>query len=700
MGIVTLEAPFGDTPITIETGKIAKQAGGSVVVTMGETVVLVTATGNSEPRPGVSFLPLTCEYLEKQYAAGKIPGGYFKRESRPGPWEVLNARLMDRPMRPLFPKHWRCEIQLIATVLSFDHVNDPAVCALVGASTATCISDIPFDGPIAGCRVSLIDGEYRINASFEARKGAKLNLVVAATADAVTMVEGEGEEASEEEMINAIIAGHEAIKPLIKLQEKLQKKVGKKKMPVVKPKIDAELYGEVIDLAADDLDDALFIKEKHARKTAISDARKKAVDALIAKDAGLEERVSEIKGYLNSVQKDIVRTRVIDEGVRIDGRKTTDIRKITCETNVLPRCHGSALFTRGETQALATLTLGTRRDEQRIDNLHGDTFVPFMLHYNFPPYCTGEAKFLRGTSRREIGHGTLAQRGVQNILPERDDFSYTIRLVSEVLESNGSSSMASVCASSMALMAGGVPVRKDVAGIAMGLIQEDDDIAILSDILGDEDHLGDMDFKVVGTEDGINALQMDIKIKGLSRDILKKALSQAKKGRLHILKEMRKAIAAPAEEMSKYSPRIITVYVKPDKIRDIIGPGGKMIRGITEQTGCAIDVDDTGKVTIASPDNEAAGRAVAIIEGLTEEPEVGRIYFGTVKKVLDFGAFVEILPGTDGLVHISELADHRVDKVEDILVEGDEVHVKCIGVDRMGKIRLSRREALAEAANE
>jgi polyribonucleotide nucleotidyltransferase len=403
---------------------------------------------------------------------------------------------------------------------------------------------------------------------------------------------------------------------------------------------------------------------------------------------------------LNSVQKDIVRTRVIDEGVRIDGRKTTDIRKITCETNVLPRCHGSALFTRGETQALATLTLGTRRDEQRIDNLHGDTFVPFMLHYNFPPYCTGEAKFLRGTSRREIGHGTLAQRGVQNILPERDDFSYTIRLVSEVLESNGSSSMASVCASSMALMAGGVPVRKDVAGIAMGLIQEDDDIAILSDILGDEDHLGDMDFKVVGTEDGINALQMDIKIKGLSRDILKKALSQAKKGRLHILKEMRKAIAAPAEEMSKYSPRIITVYVKPDKIRDIIGPGGKMIRGITEQTGCAIDVDDTGKVTIASPDNEAAGRAVAIIEGLTEEPEVGRIYFGTVKKVLDFGAFVEILPGTDGLVHISELADHRVDKVEDILVEGDEVHVKCIGVDRMGKIRLSRREALAEAANE
>ena len=700
MGIVTLEAPFGDTPITIETGRLAKQAGGSVLVTMGETVVLVTSTGNSSPRPGVNFLPLTCEYLEKQYAAGKIPGGYFKRESRPGPWEVLNARLLDRPMRPLFPKHWRCEIQIIATVLSFDHVNDPAVCAMVGASAATSISDIPFDGPIAGCRVSLIDGEYRINASFADRERAKLNLVVAATADAVTMVEGEGDEASEEEMISAIIEAHEAMKPIIKLQEKLQKKVGKTKLPVEKPKVDNALYAQVIDLAADDLDDALFIKEKHARKTAISAASKKAIDHLVEQDPELADRVGEIKGYLDSVKKDIVRGRVIDEGIRIDGRKTTDIRKITCETNVLPRCHGSAVFTRGETQALATLTLGTRRDEQRIDNLHGDTFVPFMLHYNFPPYCTGEAKFLRGTSRREIGHGTLAQRGVQGILPARDDFAYTIRLVSEVLESNGSSSMASVCAASMALMAGGVPVSKDVAGIAMGLIQEDDDIAILSDILGDEDHLGDMDFKVVGTQDGINALQMDIKIKGLSRAILKKALAQAKKGRLHILKEMRKAIAAPAEDMSRYSPRIITTYVKPDKIRDIIGPGGKMIRGITEQTGCAIDVDDTGKVTIASPDNEAAGRALAIIEGLTEEPEVGRIYYGTVKKVLDFGAFVEILPGTDGLVHISELADHRVNKVEDILTEGDEVHVKCIGVDRMGKIRLSRREALAEAAND
>jgi polyribonucleotide nucleotidyltransferase len=404
-----------------------------------------------------------------------------------------------------------------------------------------------------------------------------------------------------------------------------------------------------------------------------------------------------MKRYLDKIQRMVVRTQVVEEGIRIDGRKPADVRAINCEVGVLPRTHGSAVFTRGETQALATVTLGTRRDEQRIDNLHGDKFVPFMLHYNFPPFCTGEAKMLRGTSRREIGHGTLAKRGVQGILPAHDDFAYTLRIVSEVLESNGSSSMASVCASSLALMQAGVPVVKDVAGIAMGLIQEDDKIAILSDILGDEDHLGDMDFKVVGTEDGINALQMDIKIKGLSRKILRDALNQARQGRLHILNEMRKTITEPASDMSKYSPRILTTQVRPDKIRDIIGPGGKTIRGITEQTGCSIDVDDTGKVVIASPNLEAADRAMKIVESLTEEPEVGRIYFGTVKKILDFGAFVEILPGTDGLVHISELADHRVERVEDILTEGDEVYVKCIGVDRQGKIRLSRKEALDEA---
>lgn len=697
---IVFKAQFGDVEISLETGRMARQAGGAVLVKMGESVVLVTATGARSSRPGTDFLPLTCDYVEKAYAAGKIPGGYFKREGRQAVWEILNSRLMDRPMRPLFPKTWRKEIQIIATVVSYDKVNDPAICAMVGASAATAISDVPFDGPMAGCRVALIDGVYRINPPRAALAGAKLSLIVAATRDAVTMVEGEGKEASEEEMIEAIITAHEAIKPIIELQNKLVAQVGQPKLPVETKDIDVDLFTRVIDLSLDELADALAVREKHARRDALSAASKKVVAALVAEDPANELRAGEIKEYLHQIQRDIVRTQTVEEGIRVDGRGLEDVRAITCELGVLPRTHGSALFTRGETQALATVTLGTRRDEQRIDNLDGDVFVPFMLHYNFPPFCVGETKFLRGPGRREIGHGELAKRGVEAVLPGHDDFSYTLRIVSEVLESNGSSSMATVCAASLALMEAGVPVKKDVAGIAMGLIQEEGKIAVLSDILGDEDHLGDMDFKVVGTEEGITALQMDIKIKGLSRDILRKALSQARRGRLHILKEMRKAIRTPAKDMSRHAPRIITTYVKPDRIRDIIGPGGKTIRGITEQTGCQIDVDDTGKVVIASPDVEAADRARELIEGLTEEPEVGRIYFGTVRKVVDFGAFVEILPGTDGLVHISELADHRVNKVEDILNEGDEVYVKCIGVDRQGKIRLSRREALAEAGAE
>jgi len=696
MGKTTLTVPFGTENISVETGWLAKQASGSVLVTMGETVVLVTVTGNKSARPGVDFLPLTCEYIEKMYAGGRIPGGYFKRESRPGPAEILTCRLIDRPMRPLFPKHWRSEIQIIATVVSFDKVNDPAICAMVGASAATVISPLPFDGPVAACRVALIDGEYIINPSAESLESAKLELIVSATEDAVTMVEGEGKEASETEMIEAIAAAHEAIKPICAMQRELGAKVGKEKWAVNAPEVDLELYEQILDLSVDGLGDASFVVEKDARKEAIKRVYDGVFAQLVEKDESLNDRKGEVYKYLASVQKDIVRTMVAESKVRIDGRGEADIRPITCEVGLLPRTHGSAVFTRGETQALGVVTLGTRRDEQRIDNLFGDHFVNFMLHYNFPPFCTGEAKMLRGTSRREIGHGFLAQRGVSEVLPSRDDFAYTIRVVSEVLESNGSSSMASVCAASMALMQAGVPVKKDVAGIAMGLIQEDDQVAILSDILGDEDHLGDMDFKVVGTEKGINALQMDIKIKGLSRDIMTKALMQARDGRLHILNEMRKAIREPASDMSLYAPRIITTQVSPDKIRDVIGPGGKTIRGITEQTGCSVDIDDTGKVTIASPDGEAAARAKSIIESLTEEAEVGRIYFGTVKKVLEFGAFVEILPGTDGLVHISELADHRVERVEDILSEGDEVYVKCIGVERNGKIRLSRREALAE----
>jgi polyribonucleotide nucleotidyltransferase len=696
MGKTTLTVPFGTENITVETGWLAKQASGSVLVTMGETVVLVTVTGNKSARPGVDFLPLTCEYIEKMYAGGRIPGGYFKREARPGPAEILTCRLIDRPMRPLFPKHLRSEIQIIATVVSFDKVNDPAICAMVGASAATVISPLPFDGPVASCRVALIDGEYVINPSTESLESAKLELIVAATEDAVTMVEGEGKEASETEMIEAIAAAHEAIKPICQMQVELGAKVGKEKWAVNAPEVDVDLYEQILDLSVDGLGDASFVGEKNARKEAIKRVYDAVYTQLVEKDESLEERKGEIYKYLGSVQKDIVRTMVAESKVRIDGRGEADIRPITCEVGMLPRTHGSAVFTCGETQALGVVTLGTRRDEQRIDNLFGDHFVNFMLHYNFPPFCTGEAKMLRGTSRREIGHGFLAQRGVAEVLPSRDDFAYTIRVVSEVLESNGSSSMASVCAASMALMQAGVPVKKDVAGIAMGLIQEDDQVAILSDILGDEDHLGDMDFKVVGTEAGINALQMDIKIKGLSQDIMTKALMQARDGRLHILNEMRKAIREPASDMSLYAPRIITTQVSPDKIRDVIGPGGKTIRGITEQTGCSVDIDDTGKVTIASPDGEAAARAKSIIESLTEEAEVGRVYFGTVKKVLEFGAFVEILPGTDGLVHISELADHRVERVEDILSEGDEVYVKCIGVERNGKIRLSRREVLAE----
>ncbi len=694
---MTLETQYGTEKIIIETGRLAKQAGGSVLVTMGETVVLVTTCGGAAPRAGFDFLPLTVEYREKAYAAGKIPGGYFKREARPGEWEILNARLIDRPMRPLFPKSWRKEIQVIATVISFDQKNDPAICAMVGASAATHLSDIPFAGPVAGCRVALVNGEYIVNPTYAQVENAKLSVIVAASEAAVMMVEGEGKEASEQEMVDAIYTAHEAIKPVLVLQEQLRAKLGKAKQAAEPESLDIDLFHKVIDLSVDQLADAAQIKNKAARKAGISAAKKATFEALIAEDAAYADRDKEIGKYLDRVLRDVIRTQVVEDRIRIDGRSPADVRKITCELDVLPRTHGSAVFTRGETQALGVVTLGTRRDEQRIDNLLGDKFVPFILHYNFPPFSVGEARPIRGTSRREIGHGTLAKRGVEGILPAHEDFSYTIRIVSEVLESNGSSSMATVCASSLALMQAGVPVKKPVAGIAMGLIQEGEQYAILSDILGDEDHLGDMDFKVVGTAEGITALQMDIKIKGLPRKVLIQALEQARDGRLHILGEMAKAIEAPRDDLSAHAPRITSIHINPDRIRDIIGPGGKTIRGITEATGCSIDVDDTGKVTIASPDNEAAKRALQIVESLTEEAEVGRIYHGTVRKVVDFGAFVEILPGTDGLVHISELADHRVDRVEDVVAEGDEIDVKCIGVDRNGKIRLSLRAALADA---
>jgi polyribonucleotide nucleotidyltransferase len=694
MGVVTVSAPYGANKITLETGRLARQADGAVLVTQGDTVVLVTVCGSKSARPGVDFLPLTVEYVEKQYAAGKIPGGYFKREGRLANWEILTSRLIDRPNRPQFPKHWRKEIQIIATVMSTDNENDPGILAMVGASAAVSISDIPFDGPTAGCRVAKIGGQFVINPSLKALKDAELELVVAGTADAVCMVEGEASEASEATIIDAILAAHEAIKGIIALQRDLVKKAGKPKQDAAPPPVDAVLYNRVIDVALDNMADALAIRDKKARRDAVSKASKQAIAELLASDPTLAGREGEINEHLHDLQSDIVRTQVVEEGIRLDGRRLEEIRPISCEVSVLPRTHGSSLFTRGETQALATVTLGTRRDEQRIDNLQGDVFVRFMLHYNFPPFCTGEVKMLRGQSRREIGHGNLAHRGVECLMPSQDDFNYTVRVVSEVLESNGSSSMATVCSASMALMDAGVPFLKPVAGIAMGLIQEDDKIAVLSDILGDEDHLGDMDFKVVGTKDGITALQMDIKVHGLDRSILEKALRQARNGRLHILKEMSKAISAPRTDLSLHAPRIFTLTVKPDKIRDVIGPGGKTIRGIIEQCGVQIDVDDTGKVSIAAKDGESAQKAMDLIKGLTQEPEVGKVYQGIVRKIMEFGAFVEILPGTDGLVHISELADQRVNRVEDIVAEGDEIYVKCIGVDRQGKIRLSRREAL------
>ena len=694
MGVITLKAPFGASEIIIETGRLARQADGAVLVTMGETVVLVTVCGAKSAKPGTDFLPLTVEYVEKHYASGKIPGGYFKREGRLAPWEILNARLVDRPNRPLFPKHWRKEIQVIATVLSTDNENDPAILAMVGASAATAISDIPFEGPSAGCRVAKIDGQFVINPSLKALEGAELELIVAGTDSEVCMVEGEAREASEQTMIDAIIAAHNALKPICALQSELVRRAGKPKQDIGAPVVDAALYDRVIDLALDRMADALSIVEKKARRSATSAAEKAVLAELLASDPSLVGREKEINDHLHSLEKTIVRTQVVENGTRLDGRRHDEIRPISCAVGVLPRTHGSSLFTRGETQALVATTLGTARDAQRIDNLQGDTFRNFMLHYNFPPFCTGETKPMRGPGRREIGHGNLAQRGIESLMPSKDDFAYTTRVVSEVLESNGSSSMATVCSGSMALMDAGVPFFKPVAGIAMGLIQEDGKTAVLSDILGDEDHLGDMDFKVVGTKDGITALQMDMKVDGLDRSILEKALRQAKNGRLHILREMAKAIREPRADLSVYAPRIVNIFIKPDRIKDIIGPGGKTIRGISEQTGCQLEVDDSGKVSISSRDPEGTQRAIALVQALVQEPEVGKVYQGTVRKIMEFGAFVEILPGTDGLVHISELADGRVNRVEDILAEGDEVLVKCIGVDRTGKIKLSRREAL------
>jgi polyribonucleotide nucleotidyltransferase len=686
--------PLGEKELSIEVGRMAKQADGSVVIRYGDSMALVTAVASASVRPGIDFMPLTVDYLEKTSAAGKIPGGYFKREGRLTETEVLTSRLIDRPCRPLFPKGWRFDTQIIATVLSTDRDNPTDVLAMTGASAALHLSDIPWAGPYAGVRVGRVDGQLIANPTFAQREKSELDLVVAASREAIVMVEGDAQEVPESVIVDALMFAHKAAQPLIDLQEKLRAAVGKAKRDYVPPVIDELLAAKVVELAKSKIQAAMQIREKLERYAALDKAEVETVEAAKAE---FPEKENDIKQVFEKAKKQNLRELVLTTGRRIDGRETETIRPITSEVGLLPRTHGSALFTRGETQALVVATLGTKQDAQHIEGLGEEFEKTFMLHYNFPPFSTGEVKPMRGASRRETGHGHLAERALKVVLPSEKDFPYTIRVVSEILESNGSSSMASVCGGALSLMDAGVPIKTPVAGIAMGLIKEGDRVAILSDILGDEDHLGDMDFKICGTKNGVTAVQMDIKIQGLTRQILEQALAQAHRGRFHILGKMAEALVASRDELNKFAPRIFTLNVKPDKIRDIIGPGGKTIRGITAQTGVAIDVEDDGTVHIASPDGVMAQKAIDIIKGLTAEAEVGEFYMGVVRRLADFGAFVEILPGTDGLVHVSELDVKRVNAVADICKEGDEMLVKVIGIDRAsGKIRLSRKEALGK----
>lgn len=692
MEILVKEEIDGKT-LSIQTGKVAKQASGSVVVQYGDTIVLVTVVSAHEERQS-SFLPLTVEYQEKIYAAGRIPGNYFRREiGRPSEKETLTARLIDRPIRPLFPKDYRYETQVIATVLSMDQENDPDTLAMLGASAALTISDIPFAGPIAMVRVARIDGQLRINPTISQWDQSDINTIVAGSRTGVVMVEGGGNLVSEADMLEAIFFGHRSLQPLIDLQLKLQETHGVAKRPFEPPAKDKALVEKLEAAASAPIRETNVIPEKTKRSAAMRNLKTQLVENLGEEYEGREGQAYDV---LSSLQKKISRDLILKEGRRIDGRRFDEIRPITCEVGTLPRPHGSALFTRGETQVLGVLTLGSGQDEQRVETLSGEEFRPFMLHYNFPPYSVGEVKRMGGPSRRDIGHGGLSTRAIEKILPDKDNFEYTIRLVSEVFESNGSSSMGTVCACCLALMDGGVPIKAPVAGIAMGLVKEEDQIVILSDILGDEDHTGDMDFKVAGTRDGITALQMDIKILELSKDIMEKALAQAKTGRLHILDKMEAALKEPRQEISPFAPTIITIQINPDKIREVIGPGGKVIRGIQSETNTNVAIEDSGQVKVAAFSKEEGDAAIKMIEDLTREPEVGAIYEGTVVKITDFGAFVQIMPGTDGLVHISQLANHRVTKVSDIVKEGNKLKVKVLEINRDGKIRLSHKAVLEE----
>lgn len=691
-----IEMLFHGRKLKIQTGHIAKQANGSALIQYGDTVVLVTACYGEDK--GADFLPLTIDYIEKTYAAGKIPGGFFRREGKLSERETLISRIIDRPCRPLFPEGFSREVQVVATVLSADEENDPDVLATVGASAALTLSELPFEGPIAAVRVARIDNKLVINPKGSDLKRADLNMVVAGSRDAIVMVEGGATELPESEVLDALFFAHQELQPLIDMQLELQKQAGKPKMEVKPKEINKELAAQIASFLAPKLNEVIRVADKLQRRDAMRAVKAEMV-AQFAPD-GADDRDARLK-LAGSVFEDeiyhAVRKMVSNEGRRIDGRDTTTVRPISIDVGPLPRTHGSAVFTRGETQAIVVVTLGTESEAQKLDNLVGDVSKTFLLHYNFPGFSVGEVKPMRGAGRREIGHGALAERAVKAVIPSQKQFPYVLRVVSEITESNGSSSMASVCGASLALMDAGVPVRAPVAGVAMGLIKEDNNFVILTDILGDEDHLGDMDFKVCGTELGITALQMDIKIKGLSREIMQKALSQAREGRLHILSKMNEAIKNPRGDLSKYAPRIVTIKINPDKIRDIIGPGGKVIRSIMEAHDVKIDVTDDGTVNIASNDELKVRGAIETIRGITAEAEVGKLYRGIVKRVVDFGAFVEVLPGTDGLVHISQLSTERVRQVTDVVREGDEVWVKVIEIEKnTGKIRLSMKEAAAE----
>jgi polyribonucleotide nucleotidyltransferase len=688
-----IETQFAGRPLLLETGRLAKQAAGSAVVRFGDTMVLSAVTIS----PSIStlpFFPLTVEYREKTYAAGKIPGGFLKREGRPSDKEILASRLIDRSIRPLFPEGFKNEVQVFVTVLSADQENDADILGVIAASTALSLSPVPWNGPLAGVRVGRVDGNWILNPTFQQLEFSSIDLVVSGTADSVVMVEGGSLEVSEAEILEALKVAQKGIKDVIGLERKLMDKAGAApKMAWTKVEADLELQGRAADAAESAMAQAINAKDKASRSAGVKGVKDQTLAGLLGE---YPERGREISGYLEDIEYRVMRKQVIDKGERVDGRDLDTIRPITIEAGVLPRTHGSAVFTRGQTQALVSVTLGTTDDEQRIDSIDvpGETTKSFMLHYNFPPFSTGEVKMIRGTSRREIGHGALAERALQPLLPQYEDFPYTLRVVSEVLESNGSSSMATVCGGSLALMDAGVPMKASCAGVAMGLIKEGDQVAILTDILGSEDHLGDMDFKVAGTERGITSIQMDIKIEGLDLKIMEQALDKARKGRLHILKQMAKSLPGPRTELSKYAPRIFTMQIKPDKIGDVIGPKGKTIRGIQDATGAKISIEDTGVVTISAVGGEAGEKARAMVAAITTEPEVGRTYEGPVKSTTAFGAFVEILPGVEGLLHISELQHGRTEKTEDVVKKGDIVQVKLLEVDERGRMKLSRKALL------